>query len=109
MNLSFNPGSSVPEPDESLLTDPFFILIETQGRDVLAERYDYVATLLEEDFEDSYMRLFRSSRLHYEVVNLVSLCTKTMKDFGFPKRAANRSLRQAVRSLVFNYLLTHDH
>ena len=106
MAISFNPGSSVPEPDESLLSDPFFLLIECQGCDILAERYDYIANLLEEEFEDTYMKLFKTARLHYEIVNMVSLCTKTLKNFDFPRRAASQNLKKAIAGIIINYLDT---
>jgi len=86
------------------LSDPFFLLIESQGRDILSRRYDYIANLLENDFENDYQQLFRSARLHYEVVNLISLCTKTMQEFGFPRRIANASLRKAVIRIISTYL-----
>lgn len=104
MELSFNPGRSVPDPDAALLSDPFFLLIESQGREILSRRYDYIANLLEEVFEDDYQRLFRSARLHYEVVNLVSICSKTMQDFSFPRRMANAALRKALIRIISIYL-----
>jgi len=104
MDIFFNPGRAAPEPDPLLMSDPFEIMLESEGRDLLGRRYDYIAELLEEAFEDIYSRLFSSSRLHYEVINLISLCTPTMNDFGFPRRPNNSALKKAITTIMNNYL-----
>ena len=57
MDIYFNPGRAAPEPDPTLMSDPFEILLEAQGRDILGRRYDYMAELLEELFEEDYNKL----------------------------------------------------
>ena len=103
MDLHFNPGRSVPGPYATLLADPFAVMIEKQGRELLGRRYDFVADLLEESFEAHYTTLFASSRLHYEVINLIGLCTATMNDFQFPRRAANKALKKAIAAIIADY------
>ena len=107
MDIYFNPGRAAPEPDPALMSDPFEIMLEAQGRDLLGSRYDYVAELLEEAFEDSYSKLFYSSQLHYEVINLITLCTPVMNDFGFPRRPNNKVLKKALTAIIENYLKSY--
>jgi hypothetical protein len=107
MAIQFNPGRSAPEPDADLMSDPFMVLLESQGRELLGRRYDYVADLLEEGFEDTYALLFSSSRLHYEVINIVGLCTPTMNTFQFPRRPGNAVLKKAITALIRKYLTDH--
>jgi hypothetical protein len=107
MDIYFNPGRAAPEPETSFVSDPFEVLLESQGRDLLGRRYDYVAELLEEAFEETYAELFSSSRLHYEVINLISLCTGTMNAFGFPRRSDNAALKKAITAIMHHYFNTY--
>ena len=104
MDIRFNPGREAPEPADDLVSDPFEIMLETEGREILALRYDYIANILEEEFEETYLRFFSASILHYEVINLISVCSKIMAEFGFPKNEDNRFLRYAVISAMADYL-----
>lgn len=104
MDIFFNPGRAAPEPDPLLMSDPFEIMLEAEGRDLLGRRYDYIAELLEDVFEADYNRLFTSSQLHYEVINLITLCTPVMNDFGFPRRQNNKALRNAIMGIIKNYM-----
>ena len=83
MDIRFNPGQEVPEPDATVLSDLFEVMLEAEGKELLGQRYDYIANVLEEEFEETYLRFFSASILHYEVINLISVCSKIMKDFGF--------------------------
>lgn len=104
MDIYFNPGRAAPVPDPALLSDPFEIMLESEGRDLLGRRYDYIAELLEEAFEEDYNKLFASSQLHYEVINLITLCTPVMNDFGFPRRPNNKALKNAITGIIKSYL-----
>lgn len=104
MDIRFNPGRAAPEPDVTLMSDPFEIMLESEGKELLGLRYDYIAELLEESFEATYAKLFSSSRLHYEVINLISLSTPVMNEFGFPRRPNNKALKRAITVIIDNYL-----
>jgi|GEM_PF-2273866 len=109
MDIYFNPGRPAPEPDLTLLSDPFFFLIENQGRELLGRRYDYIAELLEDSFEDIYFQLFATSELHYEIINLISLCTPVMNHFDFPRRTQNRALKKALSVILEDYFRKDGH
>jgi hypothetical protein len=104
MDIHFNPGRAAPEPDPSLLSDPFEVLLESEGRELLGRRYDYLANILEEEFEETWLRFFSAGILHYEVMNLVTLCAGLMKDTGFPKNEDSRFLRLSVIAAISDYL-----
>jgi hypothetical protein len=89
--------------DAFVAGDPFAVMISVQGRELLGRRYDYVAELLEQGFAERYNELFASSRLHYEVINLIGLCTATMNSFQFPRRVANKALKKAVTAIINDY------
>ncbi|MDP9079963.1 MAG: hypothetical protein M3O71_21260 [Bacteroidota bacterium] len=109
MDIYFNPGRAVPEPDPTLMSDPFEILLESEGRDLLGRRYDFIAELLEEAFEERYSRLFANSKLHYEIINLITLCTPVMCHFGFPRRRQNSALKKAISTIIEQYLIKEEH
>ena len=92
----------VPVPEQKIFVP------ESAARDLLQERYDYIAGVLEEEFEATYHRLFSSSILHYELMNLVSVCKPVMTEFGFPRREETRLLRCAVTAAIADYLRKDD-
>jgi hypothetical protein len=104
MATTFNPGRDTPEPDDTLMSDPFELMLETEGREALSLRYDYIATVLEEEFEETWLRSFSASILHYEVLNLVTLCSGLMRDTGFPTNEDSRFLRYSVIAAIAEYL-----
>jgi hypothetical protein len=104
MTTTFNPGRASPEPDATLVSDPFELMLESEGRDALSLRYDYIANILEEEFEESYLNFLSANILHYAGVNLVTLCSQLMKDTGFPKNEDNRFLRYSVIAAIADYL-----
>ena len=104
MDIRFNPGQEVPDPDAGVLSDLFEIMLEAEGKELLGQRYDYIANVLEEEFEETYLRFFSASILHYEVINLISVCSKIMLDFGFPKNEDSRFLRYSVIAAISDYL-----
>jgi hypothetical protein len=79
-------------------------IAESPGRDLLQASYDYVAAVLEEEFEETYRRFSASSTLHYELMNIVSVCKPVMAQFNFPKREETRLLRYAITAVIGDYL-----
>jgi hypothetical protein len=104
MDIHFNPSRETPEPDATTLSDPFEVMLETEGKELLAQRYDYIANVLEEEFEETYLRFFSASILHYEVINLITLCSQLMQDTGFPQNEDSRFLRYSIIAAISDYL-----
>ncbi|MFI5160497.1 MAG: hypothetical protein ACHQHN_04430 [Sphingobacteriales bacterium] len=78
---------------------------EYVGRELLASKFDYLELVFEEEFEDEYYRFKDSGILHYELLNLVSVCTPVMEEMDFPASEDSRLLRYAVIAVIAEYLI----
>lgn len=68
-------------------------------------RYQYLLTLLEEDFPADYLRLSESGTLTYEVVNMIEACAQLFSEFEFSEdNQEDRLLRYAIIEQVHTYL-----
>jgi len=104
MATSYNLGKALRDTGRMPAPEPKILIPESAGRDILQERYDYIAAVLEEEFEETYYRFFACSILHYELINLVGVCKPVMEEFGFPHREENRLLNYAVTAVIEDYL-----
>lgn len=68
-------------------------------------RYNYLQSILEEEFETDYRRLNENGTLRYEVINLIIECNVVFELFGFTEEnEANRKLRYAITGEIQAYL-----
>lgn len=104
MATSYNLGKALRAGQPMPIREQNIFLPESAARDLLQERYDYLAGLLEDEFEETYYRFYSCSILHYELMNLVSVCQPLMAQFGFPERDESRFLRYAVTAAIADYL-----
>lgn len=73
--------------------------------DLKPSRYQYIRSVLEEEFPQEYERLKESGALTYEVMNLIEVCKDIFSDFDFnSENEANRHLRYAIIGQVHDYL-----
>ena len=73
--------------------------------DLKPSRYQYIRSVLEEEFPQEYERLKESGTLTYEVMNLIEVCKDIFSDFDFnSENEANRHLRYAIIGQVHDYL-----
>jgi hypothetical protein len=94
--------------DERRLTDYIadnLLEPEYVGRELLSSKFDYLELVFEEEFEEEYYRFKNSGILHYELLNLVTVCTPVMEEMGFPTGEDSRLLRYAVIALIADYLM----
>jgi len=104
MATTYNLGKALRDTGRMPAPEPKILIPESAGRDILQERYDYIARVFEEEFEEIYYRFFSCSILHYELMNLVSICKPLMEEFGFPYRDESRLLSYAVTAAIADYL-----
>lgn len=84
-------------------------LIEERCMDVLTQdlrpsRYNYLTSVLEEEFENNYSRFKRNGTLPYEVINLIELCNPFFETIGFTEgNEDNRHLRYAITGAIQEY------
>lgn len=65
--------------------------------DLRPSKFDYLKTVLEEDFPDDYNRMAEAGVLTYEVVNLIEACKEVFETHGFTEENEDdRFLRYAV-------------
>ena len=68
-----------------------------------SQAFDYVRLVLEKDFFAAYMRFVRFGLLHYELTNIIELCSPLMTGLT----ADDQFLRLEVKSTIANYLLEY--
>lgn len=84
-------------------------LIEERCMDVLTQdlrpsKYNYLTSVLEEEFESNYSRLKRNGTLPYEVINLIELCNPLFETIGFTEgNEDDRHLRYAIAGAIQEY------
>ena len=88
---------------------PQYIIEELCFNDMTEElkpsRYQYVRSIIEEEFNADYERMKENGTLTYELVNLIESCKGIFSDFNFnSENEANRHLRYAIIGQVHDYL-----
>ena len=68
-------------------------------------RYQYIRSVIEEEFNGDFERMRENGTLTYEVVNLIETCKGIFSDFDFNSESeTNRHLRYAIIGQVHDYL-----
>jgi hypothetical protein len=68
-------------------------------------RYQYIRSIIEEEFNADYERMKENGTLTYEVVNLIEACKGIFSYFDFnSENEANRHLRYAIIGQIHDYL-----
>ena len=81
------------------------LCLQAMTEDLKPSRYQYIRSVIEEEFNDDYLRMKENGTLTYEVVNLIESCKSIFSDFGFNREnEANSHLRYAIIGQVHDYL-----
>lgn len=81
------------------------LCLNAMTEELKPSRYQYIRTVIEEEFNTDYERMKESGTLTYEVVNLIEVCKDIFSDFDFnTENQANRHLRYAIIGQVHDYL-----
>ena len=73
--------------------------------DLKPSRYQYIRSVLEEDFPREFQEMKENGTLTYEVVNLIEACKGIFNDFDFnSENEENRHLRYAIIARMHDYL-----
>lgn len=84
-------------------------LIEERCMDVLTQdlhpsKYNFLTSVLEEEFQSDYTRLEENGTLSFEVINLIELCNPVFETIGFTEDNENdRHLHYAVVGTIQEY------
>lgn len=74
-------------------------------KDLKPSKFNYISSILEEEFEFAYWQFKKSDTLIYEVVNLIPLCNPVFDAFNFSEHNEDdRQLRYGIMGVISNYL-----
>lgn len=81
------------------------ICMEILTEDLRPSRFNYICTVLEEDFENTYQQLQSSGALIPEAINMMGECKPVFEQVGFKEENENsRQLRYAITGTISEYL-----
>lgn len=81
------------------------LCLQAMTEDLKPSRYQYIRSVIEEEFNNDYLRMKENGTLTYEVVNLIEACKSIFSDFDFnSENEENRHLRYAIIGQVHDYL-----
>ena len=81
------------------------LCLNAMTEELKPSRYQYISSVIEEEFNGDYVRMKENGTLTYEVVNLIETCKGIFSDFDFnSENEANRHLRYAIIGQVHDYL-----
>jgi hypothetical protein len=68
-------------------------------------RFNYLKTLLEEEFQKEFVRLHESGILTTELINMIAVCDPVFDELNFSQENEDdRHLRYAITGAVYEYL-----
>lgn len=81
------------------------LCLDAMAEELKPSRYQYILSVIEEEFNADYERVKENGTLTYEVVNLIETCKSIFSGFEFNnENEANRHLRYAIIGQVHDYL-----
>lgn len=81
--------------------------MEELTKELRPSKFNYLISILEEEFEPEYYRLKESELLIYEVINLMEICIPIFDALSFTvENENNRHLRYAITGAVKEYFET---
>lgn len=88
---------------------PAYIVEEVCLKELIKEfkpsKFNYVVSILEEEFEFAYQQLSKLKLLQYEVLNMIEHCKFIFDAFNFSEENEdNRELKYAVTGVISEYL-----
>jgi hypothetical protein len=74
-------------------------------KDLRPSRFNYIISILDEEFETDFNRFEESGILTYEVINLIEVCKPVFEALGFTVENENdKSIHNAIIGAVKEYL-----
>jgi len=81
------------------------ICMDILTKDLRPSRFNYICTVLEEDFENTFQQLRFSGTIKLEVINMITGCEPVFQQVGFTEENENSSLlRYAITGTISEYL-----
>jgi hypothetical protein len=74
-------------------------------QDLRPSKYNYISTVLEEEFTSTFYQLQKDGTLQFEVINLITFCQPAFDAMGFNEANEDDSLlRAAITGTIDSYL-----
>lgn len=81
------------------------ICLGAMTEELRPSRFQYICSIIEEEFSSDFERMIKNGTLTYEIVNLIEACKGIFNDFDFnSENEADRHLRYAIIGQVNEYL-----
>jgi hypothetical protein len=81
------------------------LCMEELIKDLRPSKFNYIRSVLEDEFELDFLRIKESGLLTYEIVNIISESEKVFESLGFTEvNEQNRILRYAIAGTIRQYL-----
>jgi len=78
-------------------------------KDLRPSRFQYLRGILEDEFEEQYLKLRESGMLTYEVVNLITACKQIFEGLTFTEETEHsRVIRYAAIGFIEEYFLEEN-
>lgn len=80
------------------------LCMEQMTKELKPSRYNYIVSILREEFEDKYTLLRENGMLAYEVINMVEFTKEVFDSYHFSEENENdRQIRTAIISTLSDY------
>ncbi len=74
-------------------------------KDLKPSKYNYISSILEEEFETTYQQVQKSGTLKFEVITLINKCQPVFEDLNFSEENEdNRFLRYCIIGAISEYV-----
>jgi len=78
-------------------------------KDLLPSRFNYICSILQEEFEKDYKQFIETGLLQFEAINMLKHCQPVFEDLKFSEENEdNQFLRHAVTGGIAEYLKTKE-
>ncbi len=83
--------------------------LDQMTADLRPSKYNYICTILSEEFEEEYSKMVETGLLRYEAINMVTYCLPIFEDLRFSEETAdNRFTRYAIAGMISEYLQSNS-
>lgn len=81
------------------------VCLNEMTKEIRPSKFNYIRSVLEEEFEQDFLLMKKNNTLTYEIMNLINECESVFEIFGFTEETENsRDLRYAVAGTIQQFL-----
>ena len=83
----------------------FDACMDVLTEDLKPSKYNYIYNILEEEFEDTFLKFRESGILQFEAINIIQNCESVFNDLNFSEENEdNHFIRYAITGMINEYL-----